>query len=181
MASLRSFNVEGYKKEKPPKDNSLTTLKEIHDLSKINRDEKLVKKRDDIGKSFEEITSKHRLPFPKDTIDKLAEVSGEKILKLKHHFGRPRPKHLSKSLDVDLKDIKMASMKSPSYPSGHSAQGVLIGKYLGDLYPTHKDEFDSMGKEISYSRRVGGAHYKSDSTFGEKIGSDMWNHIKGKV
>ena len=181
MAGLMSFNVEPYKKEKPPSDNSLTTLKEIHDLSKLARDKKVVKKRDNIEKSFEEITTKHNLPFPKETVDKMIKESAVSVLKLKNHFKRPRPKYLSKSMNVSLNDIPMPSMKTPSYPSGHSVQGVLIGEYLGKLYPKHKSEFKNMGKEISDSRRIAGAHYKSDSVFGEKIGNDMWDHIKEKM
>jgi len=181
MGTLANFDVKPYKKQKPPKDNSLTTLKEIQDLTKIDRDEKLVEKRDKIGKSFEEITNKHNLPFPAETIDKMLKDSAVSVLQLKNHFKRPRPKHLSKAINVDLKDIPMPSMKTPSYPSGHSVQGVLVGKYLSKLYPKHKDEFEKMGKEISDSRRTARAHFKSDSDFGEKIGSDMWDHIKDSV
>ena len=36
-----------------------------------------------------------------------------------------------------METVELASMKTPSYPSGHSAQGVLIGNYLSDKY---KDE-----------------------------------------
>jgi len=181
MGTLANFNVEPYKKQKPPKDNSLTTLKEIRDLTKINRDEKFVKKRDSIENSFKEITNKHNLPFPAETIDQMIKGSAVSVLKLKNHFKRPRPKHLSKAINVDLKDIPMPSMKTPSYPSGHSVQGVLVGEYLGKLYPRHKSEFKNMGKEISDSRRTARAHFKSDSDFGEKIGNDMWKHIKDSV
>ena len=45
MGTLANFDVKPYKKQKPPKDNSLTTLKEIQDLTKIDRDENLVEKR----------------------------------------------------------------------------------------------------------------------------------------
>ena len=38
-----------------------------------------------------------------------------------------------------------------------------------------------MGRDISYSRRSARAHYKSDSTFGEQIGNDMYNYIKDKI
>jgi hypothetical protein len=82
---------------------------------------------------------------------------------------------------MNLKDIHMDSMKTPSYPSGHSVQGVLIGKALGKLFPKHKAEFEKEGMDISMSRRIGKAHFKSDSDLGEKIGNDMFNHIKEKL
>jgi len=31
------------------------------------------------------------------------------------------------------------------------------------------------------SRRIGKAHFKSDSDLGEKIGDDMFNYIKDKI
>ena len=42
-------------------------------------------------------------------------------------------------------------------------------------------ELKKMGRDISYSRRSARAHYKSDSTFGEQIGNDMYNYIKDKI
>ena len=72
----------------------------------------------------------------------------------------------------------MASMKTPSYPSGHSVQGILIARVLSDKYPKAKKAFNKTGDNISYSRRVARAHYKSDSKFGEQIGKDMYDHIK---
>ena len=36
------------------------------------------------------------------------------------NFNRPRPKVLAKKMNIKMKDIEMASMKTPSYPSGSS-------------------------------------------------------------
>ena len=36
-------------------------------------------------------------------------------------------------------------------------------------------------KNISYSRRVARAHYKSDSKKGDEIGNLMYEHIKNKI
>ena len=62
----------------------------------------------------------------------------------------------------------MSSMKTPSYPSGHSVQGFLIGSYLSDKYPKSRKGLMNTAKNRSYSRRVARAHYKSDSKKGEK-------------
>ena len=84
-------------------------------------------------------------------------------------------------MNINMKDIEMKSMKTPSYPSGHSVQGVLIAKVLGDKYPKAKSAFNKTGENISYSRRVAHAHYKSDSKMGEKLGNSMYKHIKNKI
>ena len=72
-------------------------------------------------------------------------------------------------------------MKTPSYPSGHSVQGMLIGKVLSDKYPRSRKGFMATAKNISYSRRVARAHYKSDSKMGEELGNSMYKHIKNKI
>ena len=72
-------------------------------------------------------------------------------------------------------------MKTPSYPSGHSAQGYLIAEILKDKHPTKSAELDKKARDISDSRNIARAHYKSDSDFGKKIGLDMANHLKGNV
>ena len=84
-------------------------------------------------------------------------------------------------MNIKLDDYEMESMKTPSYPSGHSVQGVLIAKVLGNKYPKAKSAFSKTGKNISYSRRVAHAHYKSDSNEGDNIGNSMFNFIKNKI
>jgi len=73
----------------------------------------------------------------------------------------------------------MKSMETPSYPSGHSVQGILIGSVLKMKYGT--SAFMKTAENISYSRRVARAHYKSDSKMGEKLGNSMFNFIKDKI
>ena len=104
----------------------------------------------------------------------LIKESAPVILKLKKYHNRKRPYEL----DKNLKGFKMKSMETPSYPSGHSVQGVLIGKVLSDKYPRSRKGFMATAKNISYSRRVARAHYKSDSKVGEEIGNSMYKFIK---
>jgi hypothetical protein len=155
--------------------------KELKEINGLRDDAGFVKDKDNIQSAFKKIAEKNGLPYPKQLVKSLIAESAPKILKLKNHFNRPRPKHLSASFGIKLKDVEMDSMKTPSYPSGHSVQGVVVGKALGKLYPKHKAEFEKEGKDISISRRIGKAHFKSDSDLGEKIGDDMFNYIKDKI
>ena len=86
-----------------------------------------------------------------------------------------------KKINIKFDDKELYSMKTPSYPSGHSVQGILVAEVLSDMYPKHAKAFKKIGKDISYSRNVAHAHYKSDSKFGEQIGKDMYEHIKNKI
>ena len=111
-------------------------------------------------------------------MDKIIKKSAPIIKKLKMHFNRPRPKAIAKKIKIKMVDYELPSMNTASYPSGHSAQGVLLAKVLSDKFPHLKEALTRAGKRISDSRRVAKAHYKSDSKLGELIGEDMYNHIK---
>tara|TARA_R100000278_G_scaffold13442_2_gene14195 strand:+ start:62 stop:568 length:507 start_codon:yes stop_codon:yes gene_type:complete len=167
---------------KPPGNNTFDTMQEIKELNKIPINKKFVKDNDNIEKVFKKVAEKKDIKnYDKNIVKKLINSSAPIILKLKKHFNRPRPKVLAKKLNIKMKDIEMNSMKTPSYPSGHSTQGVLISLVLGDKYPKAKSAFSQAAKNISYSRNVAHAHYKSDSKMGEKLGKEMYNHIKNKI
>ena len=172
---LKGFPIQKYLDKKPPSENSVTTKGEVKELSKLPIREKFIKEKDDIKKSFESIVGKDEI------IQKLINESAPIIMKIKKHHNRPRPKVMAKKMKTKMEDMEMASMKTPSYPSGHSVQGVLIANVLADKYPNKKDKLKKMGRDISYSRRSARAHYKSDSLFGEQIGKDMYNYIKDKI
>ena len=80
-----------------------------------------------------------------------------------------------------MKNIELDTMKTPSYPSGHSMQGYLIALSLSDKYPNKEKKLMKAARDISHSRRVARSHYKSDSIFGEQIGKDIYKHIKDKI
>ena len=175
MELLKDFSIKKYLDKKPPSNNSTTTKGEITELTKIPIRVNFVKEKDDIKKSFGKIVPEDKL------VQRLIDESAPVIMKIKKHHDRPRPKVIAKQIKTKMEDMEMASMKTPSYPSGHSAQGYLIGLTLSNKYPQKRDKLMKTARDISYSRRVARAHYKSDSTFGEQIGKDMYNHIKNKI
>ena len=175
MEMLKDFNIQKYLDKKPPSDNSTTTKGEIKELTKIPIREKFIKEKDDIKKSFEKIVGKEPI------VQKLINESAPIIIKIKKHHNRPRPKVIAKKMKTKMEDMEMASMTTPAYPSGHSTQGYLIGMALSKRYPQKRDKLMKTARDISYSRRVARAHYKSDSLFGEQIGKDMYKHIKNKI
>ena len=179
---FKDFNISSFKKMKPSGDNTFNTSQEVKALSKIPLKKDFVKKYDDIESAFAKTAKDNNVEdYDKKIPAKLIKESAPIILELKKHFNRPRPKVLAKKMNIKMKDYEMDSMKTPSYPSGHSVQGVLIAKVLGDKYPKAKSAFTKTGENISYSRRVARAHYKSDSKMGEQLGNSMYKHIKNKV
>ena len=175
MELLKDFPIQKYLDKKPPSDNSTTTKGEVKELNKLPIREKFIKEKDNIKKSFEGIVGKEPL------VQKLINESAPIIMKIKKHHNRPRPKVMARKIKTQMEDMEMASMKTPSYPSGHSVQGILIANALADKYPNKRSKLKKMGRDISYSRRSARAHNKSDSLFGEQIGKDMYNYIKNKI
>jgi len=175
---FKDFDIKPFKKKKPPVDSGYTTRTEINELKKIPLNKKFVKDYDNIESAFAKTAKEQGVKdYDKNIAAKLIKESAPVILELKKHHNRKRPYEL----DKNLKAIVLKSMQTPSYPSGHSVQGTLIAKVLGKKYPKAKSAFAKTGKNISYSRRVARAHYKSDSNEGDNIGNLMSEHIKNKI
>ena len=177
MAKLKDFDYDKFKKMKPPKDNSLETFKEIQSINKLRQDKDFVKNHDDVYDNFVSVVGKE----DSEQIKELINDSRVIITKLKNYFNRPRPKKLAKNFGIKLEDIELDSMKTPSYPSGHSTQGYLVAEVLKNKYPNKSKQLDKKAKDISDSRNIARAHYKSDSEMGKKLGLDMAKHLKGNV
>tara|TARA_R110002074_G_scaffold193436_1_gene359267 strand:+ start:56 stop:544 length:489 start_codon:yes stop_codon:yes gene_type:complete len=159
---------------KPPSDNSFDTDQEIKSLKKIPLRKEFVKKYDNIEAAFKKTADEQGIKdYDKKIAAKLIKESAPVILKLKKYHNRTRPYELDKSLS----SVKMKSMNTPSYPSGHSAQSMLIALSLKDKYGKGP-AFMQTAKNISDSRNMAHAHYKSDSVNGNKLGKQLYKHIK---
>jgi len=175
---FKDFDTSSFKKKKPPVDSGFTTRTEINELKKIPLNKKFVKDNDNIEAAFAKTAKDNNIEdYDKSIAADFIKKSAPIILDLKKHHNRKRPYEL----DSSLKAIVLKSMQTPSYPSGHSVQGTGIAKLLADKYPKAKSAFLKTGKNISYSRRVARAHYKSDSKMGEEIGNSMYKFIKNKI
>ena len=173
---FKDFDVKPFKKKKPPVDSGYTTRTEINELKIIPLIKDFVKKFDNIESAFAKTAKEQGVEdYDKSIAKKLIKESAPVILELKKHHNRKRPYEL----DKNLKAIVLKSMQTPSYPSGHSVQGMLIGNVLKMKYG--KSAFMQTAKNISYSRRVARAHYESDSKKGDEIGNSMFKHIKNKI
>jgi len=173
---FKNFDIKPFKKKKPPSDNSFDTAQEIKALKKIPLRKDFVKKYDNIEAAFKKTAEEQGIKdYDKSIAKKLIKESAPVILELKKYHNRKRPY----DLDKNLKAIVLKSMQTPSYPSGHSVQGMLIGNVLKMKYG--KSAFMQTAKNISYSRRVARAHYESDSKKGDEIGNLMSEHIKNKI
>ena len=172
--------------ETPPPDNgSKQTLKELHWLLDYNDgviDNDWVKEADEVIDVFEKYCDDSGLDFDRTYYKQILKESRKPILKLKYHYNRPRPYQLAEFYNIeDFKIHELDSAKTPSYPSGHSVQGYLMGSILGNKYLSHYQQFMDLGAFVSESRLMARVHFPSDVDFGEKVGILIFNNIKGKL
>ncbi len=166
----------------PPINSSRETLKELHWLIDYNNglvNEIMVKDGDDVKGSFREFLESKNLEYPKKYVSELIKDSGRIIYELKYKYNRPRPTQVAEFLQLEEFDTTtLDSMHTPSYPSGHSVQGIFVARALGKMFKEHKDELYEIGKMISQSRLMARAHFPSDSKFGEQVGEILFLNLK---
>ena len=175
---FENFNIEKYKQISVPKDNSLRTLGEIKRLKLMPLNKVLPPKYDNILNVFQNIFSYRVESFPYKVVEKLLNEAGPIVKKSKNYHNRPRPNVNAKKFKIELDYLKMKSAQTPAFPSGHSAQSKLVSLALTAMYPHLKKHFETAAENISNSRIVARVHYESDKTVGEKLGTDLYNHIK---
>lgn len=166
------FDLEQFKNQFPPSDNSEEIKKEIEYLKSINLNKKFVQEKDDIDGNFIEFLIKKGID-EKKLVNKLHSDSRYVVVELKNFYKRPRPFRV----DSNLKDKMLDSMDGFSYPSGHSVQSNLIYLVLSHKYPKYKKELKKIKDDIVYSRQMARAHFPSDINFGEKIAKKMFNFL----
>ena len=165
-----------------PENSSQCTRDELqylinHNDGVIDRD--FVKEGDDIDSVFKNYCEANGLEFDKKYYGKILKESRKVIMNLKYKYNRPRPHQLAEYYGLEeFEDFELPSMKTPSYPSGHSTQGHLMAELLGKKYPTHYEEFKKLSNFISKSRIMARAHYPSDCKFGEEVAMYIIRKIK---
>ena len=92
------------------------------------------------------------------------------IYKLKFHFQRPRPYQLAQYYKLKLFPYKSFSAHTPSYPSGHTVQAIVILNVIGNKYPTEYQYCKELIEDIIYSIVYLGHHFPSDNDGGREIG-----------
>ena len=180
MNVFNDFNLIKFKNQKPASDNSLITFKEIKHIDSLFTNKKFVKYYDNIPKVFKNIIKNFGKKFPEDFIMDLLNDTQDLILKLKNYHNRSRPNEVAKNYNIDLDVVDLATAKTKSYPSGHSAQAELLGLILSDMYPNLRSQIMKEANNISLSRNVGRLHYDSDSQNGKQLGQALYKHYKIK-
>jgi hypothetical protein len=168
--------------EDPPTNESEDTRAELLELQdrlelEKNKEEMLEKWDTDLTIPFVEYLEKNKLPYDKDSIDKIINDSTVIILKQKYHYNRPRPYQIDKMVGVKINSINSETANSPAYPSGHSTQSKLLALYLSERHRNHSDRFLDLAEECGQSRLNAGVHYPSDHEAGVELAEILFNHM----
>ena len=176
---FESFPIENWLSKPFPVNHSETVKLELEYLAGIRKNQAFVEAADDIHAYFGSFFYDKPVNYPTKSVKRLLKQTRPIILKIKYNYNRPRPAQLSKALGIKINNgVRLDSMHTPSYPSGHSTQGILVAHVLGDMFPEYRKELIQLGQDISMARLVAKAHYPTDSQFGEKLGYELYKHYK---
>ena len=65
--------------------------------------------------------------------------------------------------NIPINSVDVKSAKTPSFPSGHTAQYYILYLYFSTLYPFNKNKYLQLFINGSNSRNIGGLHDYNDS------------------
>ncbi len=105
-----------------------------------------------------------------DLFEMLSKLTKEASDNAKNTFCRTRPFKLSGSNLHPLQSAD-ALKNSPSYPSGHTIYGTVMGTVLARMVPEKRDELYARIADYGTSRMIAGVHYRSDIDAGKVLGS----------
>lgn len=60
--------------------------------------------------------------------------------------------------------------RHPAYPSGHSTYSAAASRFLYRMFPAYTEDLLDLADNIGLARMWAGIHYRSDHTFGIKVG-----------
>ena len=166
-------NMEEYIQIPPPPQDEQQEMATVRKFVSTRTDEDVesVKNHDNDSKyAIKEYMKKIGIAFHKDELKGMVLQTGDTIDYFKKKFNRKRPFEIDGNLDV----LGSKTNKTRSYPSGHSAQGMVVALYASSKFPEHRDKFMEAAKEVGMGRVKAGFHFLSDHVAGQMLGRKMY-------
>jgi membrane-associated phospholipid phosphatase len=170
----------------PPPNSSLSTAKDLLTVQGATYlcgpgMKKSIRKHDkDPAFAIKTYLSVFGLRFDEKYIQQLLTESAIIIRTLKNEHNRPRPFQLAPYYGMDFEVLWSRTNKSPSYPSGHSAQARLIAEIYADKYPEHRINLIKAAEECGGGRVMAGFHYPTDHKAGVYLAKRLFKSLKGR-
>ena len=156
----------------PPTDD----VSEILKLKKMMRartpeDVQSVKDHDEVSfYAIKKYCDENGLKFHDGEFKDITQQCRPAIAYFKNKFDRRRPKEV----DNTIKTLNSKTTNTRSYPSGHSAQSMLVAKYVIGKFPKHEKGLLEAAKECGIGRVLAGFHYLSDHVAGKLLGEKLY-------
>ena len=134
---------------------------------------------DNVTDLFMPYLKKHNLKLPKKLIDSLWDkIIYPVTINLKWQYNRARPYQLASNRGFEIDYIETDTHHTPSYPSGHTAYGVMLAFVLSEFYPEHSSNLYELANKVGKARELQGVHYPSDNNAAMVIVGAIWEDIK---
>ena len=172
MKFFTDDTVEQITLPNPPTDD----VSEILKLKKMMRartpeNEQSVKDHDEVPfYAIKKYCDENGLKFHDGEFRDIIKQSNPIIMHFKNKFNRRRPKEV----DNTIKTLNSKTTNTRSYPSGHSAQSMLVAKYVIGKFPKHEKGLLEAAKECGIGRVLAGFHYLSDHVAGKLLGEKLY-------
>ena len=131
--------------------------------------------------AFINYCTENGLPINESKIVKMTKEMGIIGRQVKYQFNRPRPAQIAEARTVKFPEVRTNTGHTPSYPSGHALASRVFSLYLGNIFPSHKQEFLNIEEQIGLSRIRLGVHFPSDIEAGTSVGNQLYQRLKDKT
>jgi hypothetical protein len=159
----------------PPSNDSETVRKELEEMVRMSETAgpNTVKLCEDMEEDhyffFSIFCEELGLEYDADEIEEFVKPYDGILNYVKLHFNRPRPAQLAYYLNIPLIPIINTDSQTPSYPSGHVLDFLIIIKRLSERHPQHRAKLIQLYKRIKDVRVTSGVHYPSDTKGSEQL------------
>jgi len=159
----------------PPENTSKSVYKDLLELSKITKSrtkeqEKFILAVDDkVESAFMPFLNSMNLEFPIEITDVFFRAYVDNINNIKNYYNRARPFQIADRFGIEIDFIDTETIKTPSYPSGHSVYAFLLEKILSEAYPIHAARFERIAESVGHARKMQGVHFNTDIQASKKL------------
>ena len=120
--------------------------------------------------AIRKVCEENGLEFHDSEFKQIIKESVPIIKHFKDFYNRARPAEVLSSLNT----LPSKTNKTPSYPSGHATQSVILARYVAGKVPQLEKDLMKAAYECGYGRVQAGFHYVSDYDIGNLLGEKMY-------
>lgn len=119
----------------------------------------------------------NNLFYDNKVVEYIEEQCVPVIRHYKNYYNRPRPYQVAAYHNIDLKRFKTGTSKTPSYPSGHAVQPLMVAFHYAKKYPQVSAEMLKGAQICGYGRVIAGLHYPSDYKSGIMLATKLKEYL----